>query len=196
MSRDCEKNYRELVDKLGVILNLPTVKESGMISVEDIRKLVPELKESEGEIIKKELIAAFQNGVAYNSISKERAKDYISWIEKHKQTPQWMIDFLNEHRSHFGVLMDYDEHREIEGKLLCIKQWLEGNYVEQKIQPKFKVGDVMRTLEEAEDGITDGLPIVLSVDERNYHCTNELIAIKDQDEYEYPPMNRKQKSAK
>lgn len=100
--------------------------------------------ENEGEIIKKELIAAFQNGVAYNSISKERAKDYISWIEKHKQTPQWMIDFFNEHRSHFGRPMDYDEHREVEGKLLCIQQWLEGNFVEQKIQPKFKVGDWIR----------------------------------------------------
>lgn len=58
--------------------------------------------------------------------------------------------------------------------------------------PKFEVEDVMRTLQEASDGITDGLPVVVSIDEEYYHCNNELIAIKDQDDYEYPPMNRRQ----
>lgn len=62
-----------------------------------------------------------------------------------------------------------------------------------KVKPKFKVGDVMRTLQEAADGMTDGMPVITSVDEEYYHCTNELIAMKDQDEYEYPPMNRRQK---
>lgn len=59
-----------------------------------------------------------------------------------------------------------------------------------KAEPKFKIGDVMRTLQEAADGYTDGLPVVLSVDKEYYRCTNELIAIKDQDDYEFPPMNR------
>jgi hypothetical protein len=57
-------------------------------------------------------------------------------------------------------------------------------------KPKFKVGDVMRTLEEAKDDIIEGLPVVVSIDDVNYHCNNETIAIKDQDDYEYPPMNR------
>jgi len=64
---------------------------------------------------------------------------------------------------------------------------------EQKTVPKFKVGDTMRTLQEATDGYTDGMPVVASIDEEYYHCNNELIAIKDQDDYEYPPMNRRQK---
>lgn len=59
-----------------------------------------------------------------------------------------------------------------------------------KVEPKFKVGDTMRTLQEANDGYTDGMPVVVSIDNEYYHCTNELIAIKDQDDYEYPPMNR------
>lgn len=62
----------------------------------------------------------------------------------------------------------------------------------KKIVPKFKVGDVMRTLEEADDDITEGLPVVISIGDDYYHCYNETIAIKDQDEYEYPPMNAKQ----
>ena len=64
-----------------------------------------------------------------------------------------------------------------------------------KVEPKFKVGDTMRTLQEANDGYTDGMPVVVSIDNEYYHCTNELIAIKDQDDYEFPPINVKQKSA-
>lgn len=60
-------------------------------------------------------------------------------------------------------------------------------------QPKFEVGDVMRTLQEADDNITSGLPVVVHIGKKYYHCTNELIAIKNQDDYEYPPMNRGQK---
>lgn len=59
------------------------------------------------------------------------------------------------------------------------------NYVNK---PIFSVGDVMRTKDEAKKGIVDGLPVVVSIDENYYHCTNELISIKDQFEYEYPPM--------
>lgn len=66
---------------------------------------------------------------------------------------------------------------------------------EEEIQPKFKVGDTMRTLQEANDGYTDGMPVVVSIDNEYYHCTNELIAIKDQDDYEFPPINVKQKPA-
>lgn len=60
-----------------------------------------------------------------------------------------------------------------------------------KTEPKFKVGDVMRTLEEASCGFTGGMPVVVSIDDRYYYCNNELISIKYQDNYEYPPMNRK-----
>lgn len=59
-----------------------------------------------------------------------------------------------------------------------------------KEEPKFKVGDVMRTIQEAANGMVDGMPVIISIDKEYYHCTNELIAIKDQDDYEYPPMNR------
>lgn len=155
--KDCEKNYRELVDKLGVVLNLPTVKESGVISVEDIRKLVPELIESKDERIRKEILDYIIKGSEscydVQQYGREKFEKWIAWLEKRaEQKPT------------------------------------------DKVEPKFKVGDVMRTLEEAADGFTDGMPVVVSIDDEDYHCTNERIAIKDQDEYEYPPKNRKQKS--
>ena len=62
--------------------------------------------------------------------------------------------------------------------------------VQEKEKPLFEVGDVMRTKEEAAADIRNGLPVVVSVDDTFYHCNNELIAIANQNEYEYPPMNR------
>lgn len=70
---------------------------------------------------------------------------------------------------------------------------LELKALEKHLEPKFQVGDVMRTHKEAEDNLTDGMPVVCSVDGEYYHCNNELIAIKDQDNYEFPPINRKPK---
>ena len=71
-----------------------------------------------------------------------------------------------------------------------------GLFIEEEVvHPKFKVDDVMRLLVEAEDDITEGLPVVVSIDDEYYHCNNETIAIKDQDDYEFPPMNAKQKSS-
>lgn len=76
--------------------------------------------------------------------------------------------------------------------------WLEKQgeqKTDDKTEPKFKPGDTMRTWREAANGYTDGMPVVVSIDNEYYHCTNELIAIKDQDNYEFPPINMKQKSS-
>lgn len=95
-------------------------------------------------------------------------------------------------------LTDADEQRfkNYHTNLRDCLAWLE-KQGEQKptdaIEPKFKVGDIMRTLQEATDNITSGLPVIVSIDKEYYHCTNELITIKEQDDYEYPPMNRTQK---
>lgn len=70
--------------------------------------------------------------------------------------------------------------------------WVENH---SPLKPIFRVGDVMRTLDEVRKGITDGMPVVIAIDKYYYHCNNELIAIFDQNNYEYPPINV-QKSAK
>lgn len=63
---------------------------------------------------------------------------------------------------------------------------------QHKEKPKFNVGDVMRTIKEAEEGWIDGMPVVVSIDENYYRCNNEIIPIPNQDQYEYPPINRKE----
>ena len=62
-----------------------TIPEGYEAEIKD-GKVIIKKKESEDERIRKELIAAFQNGVTYNQISKARAKDYIAWLEKQDQT--------------------------------------------------------------------------------------------------------------
>lgn len=56
---------------------------------------------------------------------------------------------------------------------------------------KFGIGDTMRTLEEAKEGIRDGLPFVIAIFNDHYICNSEIIPFSEEDNYEYPPMNRK-----
>lgn len=85
--------------------------------------------ESEDERIREYLISFVELNSGVN-LPPEDAKKNLAWLEKQgekiQQTPQWMIDFLNENRVKFASLMeDYDDQREAEGKLLAIIDWLE-----------------------------------------------------------------------
>lgn len=77
-----------------------------------------------------------------------------------------------------------------EGQLKkIIMEAVEGVFSDMNsIEPKFKVGDIMRTIEEAEKGWKDGMPFVVAIKDGYYYCNNEKIPISQQDEYEYPPM--------
>ena len=57
-----------------------------------------------------------------------------------------------------------------------------------RIFPKFIIGDVMRTKNEARSGIKEGLPVVMRICQDCYICNNETIPFIEQDEYEYPSM--------
>lgn len=57
-----------------------------------------------------------------------------------------------------------------------------------RIFPKFVIGDVMRTKNEARSGIKEGLPVVMRICQDCYICNNETIPFIVQDEYEFPSM--------
>ena len=73
--------------------------------------------------------------------AKNKAIDTLSKLEISKllelekqgerKTPQWMIDFLDNYRRNIGCSLDHDEAKDVDGKILCIKEWLE-NQGEQK----------------------------------------------------------------
>ena len=73
--------------------------------------------------------------------------------------------------------------------------YLERQKEQKPTTPKYRIGEVMRTKQEAAKGITDGLPVIVSIDDNYYYCTNEKIPISEQEEYEFPPMNMRQKPA-
>lgn len=115
------------------------------------------------------------------SISTEYGTQ-LDYIQKHWHESEY---YLREKQGEKKHVNDTDE-----GIVEAVKD----TSILDMVEPKFKVGDVMRTLQEADDGIVDGMPVVISIDKEYYHCTNELIAIKDQDDYEFPPINVKQKA--
>lgn len=107
-------------------IKLDEVEEN--LVLEDI---FPELQESEDERVKNELINAirglWENDALPMPLSVERKDKWIAWLEKQaeRKTPQWMIDFLDNYRRMIGCSLDYDEARDVDGKILCIKEWLE-----------------------------------------------------------------------
>jgi len=185
----------------------------------------PELKESEDERMRKELLDYLHTRQVIEGLTDTKVKmDWITWIEKQKAKEDLdrMAPIYEDKESFESALEGAWELYNNSGARTVDS--CEDNYVEcayakgfregflfglkrhesvlpnvkeeqkptDKVNPKFRVGDVMRTLQEADDNITSGLPVVVFVGNEYYHCTNELIAIKDQDDYEYPPMNRMQ----
>ena len=112
------KAYDEAIEKFEVILNLNTVKESGTIFADDVRKILPELKELEGERIREWLIALIKSN-EYGPISNVGEMpcpkpNVIEWLEKQGEqkvannvTPRfkvgdWVV-FNNKHQSIYQV---------------------------------------------------------------------------------------------
>lgn len=169
-----EEKYKDALERAKDMLSYKEVRQ------EDMEYLFPELKESEDEMIRKELKRAIAVALDYSYFDKVTAdnciawlekqceqkpcseederirkglienfkwfcgdfpettkwgkdddmlvKDIITWLEKQgkktHQTPQWMINFLNENRCRFASSMDdYDKQREAEGKLDAIIAW-------------------------------------------------------------------------
>jgi hypothetical protein len=140
-----------------------------------ILKLFPELEESD-YVIKQRLRKYLEyfrcKGVDHNVCDR-----ILKWLDKQEST---------------NIIPIPDGcHAYIKDRKVYIESYTKTTPTD-KIEPKFQTGDTMRTLEEARDGFTSGMPMVVSIDDEYYHCTNESIAIKDQDNYEYPPINRKE----
>ena len=173
-----EKAYKDALERAKkqhsrtIIANLPGDREK-------IEEIFPELRESEDEKIRKEMIGFMSSqlkSLMPPCPSNEKLKTWISWLEKQgekKDTviPQWMIDFLKEHRRNFATPMDYDEKKETDGKLISVIKWLEGNpQLEQK--PSWSEKDT-KILDEIIDELTPcgECPDYPSPEEQEYYYT-------------------------
>ena len=75
------KRFDEVIEKFDVILNLNTVKESGTIFAEDVRKIFPELKASDDERIIKGIIKETKGSDVrlFETLTND---EFIAWLEK------------------------------------------------------------------------------------------------------------------
>lgn len=145
-----------------------------------ILKLFPELEESD-YVIKQRLRHLLDYFRGRGGIDHSVCDRILKWLDKQGFT---------------NIIPIPDGcHAYIKDRKVYIESYTKTT-VADKIEPRFKIGDTMRTLEEAKDGCTCGMPVVVSIDNEYYRCTNESIAIKDQDNYEYPPINRKEEKVK
>ena len=193
------KDYKKILEGVVNIINTTKKSDIGFANIcTYIGENCPELKESEDERIRQRIIPALHGDV----LEMSEIKEAIAWLEKQGEH----ANFRNKiqigdkvTRNEGGVLVNISQlnrvakERKKQGGEQILANSAKTCKDEQKPVPKFEVGDVMRTLQEAVDNITSGLPVVVSIDNEFYHCNNELIAIKDQNGYEYPPMNRIQK---
>lgn len=162
-----EEKYNEALEKARQLCAYPTTKPF----INDLQNLFPELKDSEDEKIRKEIINYLEpQGDCCGN--KER---WIAWLEK-QGTPAKLSE-EEQNRFAKGVLtscamsfIDYLDAHKYEGKMCVSNGECEDienafhnamwdrlhryycKYIEkqgkQKTVPKFEVGDVMRTLQE------------------------------------------------
>ena len=121
----CEKKYNEALERAK-----SAIKECGNNKgrITMIEEIFPELKENKDEGIRKAIISivAFSPEAMFDRVLVTR-ENCLAWLEKQgeRKTPRWMIDFLDDYRRKIGCSLDYDEARDVDGKILCIKDWLE-----------------------------------------------------------------------
>ncbi len=188
------KAYDNVTNKLRYFI---AIGVDPLITRADVQDFFPELKESDDEKIRKSLMK-FLKKFPYEKLENDGVSviEALGWLEKQESLKN-IIDRYKDSWYNEGKIAGMaegltDDEKYQQGWHDALEKqgkWEPVNNVE----PKFHKGDVMRTLQETADGVNGGLPVVISIDEEYYHCTNELIAIKDQDDYEYPPMNRRQK---
>lgn len=198
-----EKKHKE------EIIRATQLWECGDITRENLEYIFPELAESEEERIRKEIIDFIYDKTDTYEL-REKSNSWLAWLEKQNdkdnqvKLPTFTFDDILALQCCMETVKKVQEDKDLYEKLNDLHSRVYDAYhlekqgeqkTADKVEAKFKVGDTMRTLQEANDGYTDGMPVVISIDNEYYHCTNELIAIKDQDDYEFPPINVKQKTA-
>jgi hypothetical protein len=117
--------------------------------------LIPELHESEDERARKGLIEALKASKTVGELKfilpEPTREECIAYLEKQKEKeiPKWMPKFLDELRSkkHY---FDWDEHRDIEGSILAIIDFIAPDYFTEKDKKEQKPAECIKTEELAE----------------------------------------------
>lgn len=123
-----EKKYNEALERAKKVYE-DNINEPNEVSAV-LKSIFPELESEDDRVIRilKKVLYDTNEGVEH-MIGDKAVTECIDWLEKHRtvETPKWMLDFLDEHRRHFGTPMEHEERRDVDSKLLAIYKWLQGN---------------------------------------------------------------------
>ena len=100
----------------------------------DFESIFPQLRESEDERIRRTLVEYFGPSAQLDFIRGVPIQKIRDWLEKQKEQkpiPDWMPKFLDKLRS-MKNYFDWDEHREFEGHILAIINWIAPDYFDRK----------------------------------------------------------------
>lgn len=122
------KAYDETIGKLQSLINSANKQGHIIIRIEDIENFFPELKESEDDSIRKNIIRVLKGEISFTS-EKENEK-YIAWLEKQCKKSVWTD---NDRIMAFTLLRDVTQmtHLSNEGKNERLK-WL--NTLEDRLK--------------------------------------------------------------
>lgn len=146
------RRYDEAIEKFDVILNLNTVKESGTICTDDVRKILPELAESEDEKIRKaiiEIVKKDEERIGTNAHLKkiqwlekkgekgtngnEREIPYFVWSKEDEKIYSRIYDLI--HNAAYANY-DVDEDGKELGEYAKIAEWFKS--IKDRVQPQSK----------------------------------------------------------
>ena len=94
---DYEKAYKEALGRAKKLYDQGTITES-------LSYCFPELKESEDELTRKDLLEYVKHCVCYRDVCKEEKDKWIAWLEKQGQSkPTIPYKAIREGVAHFGI---------------------------------------------------------------------------------------------
>lgn len=133
-----EKLYNEALKRAKAAIDIAADKDlvKGVATT-----IFPELYESEDERIRKKCIELIKRVIPSGDSQSQESKeilDCVAYLEEQKEQkpiPDWMPKFLDELRSKKNYF-DWDEHRDIEGQILAIINWIAPDYFKRKEEKK------------------------------------------------------------
>lgn len=129
MNLDYEKRYKEALENASI-----AYKDEDKHLKATLERIFPELKESEDERIRKELIAHFRNTRCVTEEGAEKIAQWVAWLENQGKKQYMWTD--NDRVMAFTLLRDVDQMTYIsdEGKNERL-QWL------NSLENKFNSGE-------------------------------------------------------
>ena len=169
------KRYDSAIEKFDVILNLNTVKESGTIFADDVRKIFPELAELNDEKIRKALVKYFTSKITNPDyeIYGVPFKEVLAWLEKQSSD---ISLFSSEQRKYMEKYISLDKITLI--KLLAERDANNAEIIEsfEKQGEQSKKHDVCDTCDEKDSCISPCC--VKLVEEQGEQKSNPVLDIE------------------